>query len=102
MDDFYAARTANTTALLWSNFAPPFSRDEAEKKAAVLTAGMQSSEPQITEGTVAPGTLADLECDPFAFDIGDGFASPIKGDLTSNTQDERAVFGRPEHAGKLK
>ncbi len=25
MDDFYAARTANTTALPWSNFAPPFS-----------------------------------------------------------------------------
>ncbi|MGR3545762.1 MAG: hypothetical protein ACU0CB_02150, partial [Roseovarius sp.] len=25
VDDFYAARTANTTALPWSNFAPPFS-----------------------------------------------------------------------------
>ncbi|MHA7852841.1 hypothetical protein, partial [Roseovarius sp.] len=27
VDDFYAARTANTTALPWSNFAPPFSPD---------------------------------------------------------------------------
>ncbi|PTQ66366.1 hypothetical protein C8N42_12920, partial [Celeribacter persicus] len=25
VDDFYAARTVNTTALPWSNFAPPFS-----------------------------------------------------------------------------
>lgn len=77
-------------------------RADAEKKATVLTAGMQSSKPKITEGTVAPGTLADLECDPFAYDIGDGFEPPIEGDLTSGTQDERAVFGRPEHAGKLK
>jgi len=30
VDDFYAARTANTTALPWSNFAPPFS-DEARE-----------------------------------------------------------------------
>jgi len=25
VDDFYAARTTNTAALPWSNFAPPFS-----------------------------------------------------------------------------
>jgi len=29
VDDFYAARTANMTALPWSNFAPPFSVDNA-------------------------------------------------------------------------
>ncbi len=77
-------------------------RAEAEKKAAVLTTGMQSSEPKITAGTVAPGTLADLEHDPCAYDIGDGFEPPIEGDLTSKTQDDQTVFGRPDQAGRLK
>ena len=36
MDDFCSARTANTAALPWSNFAPPFSMSgvRAEKVCA--------------------------------------------------------------------
>ncbi|WP_211309225.1 hypothetical protein, partial [Celeribacter persicus] len=30
VDDFYAARTVNTTALPWSNFAPPFSSSDRQ------------------------------------------------------------------------
>ena len=38
MDDFYAARTANTTALPWSNFAPPFSESFEAGKGANASA----------------------------------------------------------------
>ena len=36
MDDFYAARTANTAALPWSNFAPPFSASTASNDTLAL------------------------------------------------------------------
>ncbi|WP_211309197.1 hypothetical protein, partial [Celeribacter persicus] len=37
VDDFYAARTVNTTALPWSNFAPPFSAARKSRRRFMIS-----------------------------------------------------------------
>ncbi|WP_158085729.1 c-type cytochrome [Henriciella aquimarina] len=59
MDDFYAARTANTTALPWSNFAPPFSDvttwdpEHGQMTTGVDTTGNVESSDRPEEATAA-------------------------------------------------
>lgn len=58
MDDFYAARTANTTALPWSNFAPPFSAiDGALKSASKSIRNLDWFEVISTRGYIEDGKV---------------------------------------------
>jgi hypothetical protein len=57
VDDFYAARTANTTALPWSNFAPPFS-----DPAARLSVNRQAIMLEIIRGVYyKPRPVSDVD-----------------------------------------